>query len=151
MKTRSRHAQARILESLVAAVLMYILFTTVYFMLFSSEKPFKMESVDLNRLSYNSLHHLAGSSVIEEVVNEPQSSSRLFEAIQTLLPRNVYFNLTIYERDGSGLWILKLSISNAEARVFELSSEVAASSTVYTSKKGEIYLLCLKLTRVGLT
>ncbi|MEM2152941.1 MAG: hypothetical protein QW294_06680 [Candidatus Bathyarchaeia archaeon] len=151
----SRLGQVRIIEAVIAAILMFIAFTAAFFMLFSSEKFFKQETVDLNRLAYNVLHRLAESGVIEIAVNEGQSAV-LANALQSLLPQNVYYNLTIYERDSSGQgWIPvnlggKSYVSNASGEVFERSSEVASASITYTSKNGEIYYLSLVLTRAGI-
>ncbi|MEM2321417.1 MAG: hypothetical protein QXS79_06025 [Candidatus Bathyarchaeia archaeon] len=139
-----RLGQARIIEAVVASILIFIAFTAAFFMLFSSEKFFRQEAVDLNRLAYNVLHRLAESGVIDETI-ESSSSTTLFSALQSLLPPNIYFNLII--RDNSGQW----TISNAPEEVFETSSEVASASITYTSRDGKIYYLCLSLTRAGLT
>ncbi|MEM1508194.1 MAG: hypothetical protein QW262_08125 [Candidatus Bathyarchaeia archaeon] len=152
----SRLGQVRIIEAVIAAILIFIAFTAAFSMLFSSEKFFKQETVDLNRLAYNVLHRLAESGVIETAINEGQSAV-LANALQSLLPQNVYYNLTIYERDSSGQgWIPvnlggKPYVSNASGEVFERSSEVASASITYTSKNGKIYYLSLILTRAGLT
>ncbi|MEM3591161.1 MAG: hypothetical protein QW702_03575 [Candidatus Bathyarchaeia archaeon] len=147
----SRLGQVRIIEAVIAAILIFIAFTAAFFMLFSSEKFFKQETVDLNRLAYNVLHRLAESGVIEIAVNEGQSTV-LANALQSLLPQNVYYNLTIYKRDSSGQgWSYPSYVSNAPREVFKRSSEVASASITYTSKNGKIYYLNLVLTRAGLT
>ncbi|MEM2587766.1 MAG: hypothetical protein QXV23_05645 [Candidatus Bathyarchaeia archaeon] len=152
----SSFGQMRIIEAVIAATLMFIVFTAAFFMLFSSEKFFRQEAIDLNRLAYNVLHRLAESGVIETAIDKSQSAM-LASALQSLLPQNVYFNLTIYERDGSGQgWIPvnldgKPYVSNASGGVFERLSEVASASITYTSKNGKIYYLSLVLTRAGIT
>ncbi|MEM2714814.1 MAG: hypothetical protein QXL45_03755 [Candidatus Bathyarchaeia archaeon] len=149
---RLRLGQARIIEAVMAAILIFIAFTAAFFMLFSSEKFFKQETVDLNRLAYNVLHSLAESGIIDEVINETEINAerKLMGALQSLLPQNIYFNLTVYE---TASWSRVLSpISNAPPDVFEESGEVASAGITYTSKRvKKTYYLNLKLTRAGLT
>lgn len=148
MVKRSSSGQARILEAVIAAILIFMTSSVAFFMLFSSERVFKQEVVDLNRLAHNVLHRLAESGIIDEALKDGEADTRkLMSAIQSLLPHNVYFNLTINavsDPDKS------ISISNAPQNVFEGSGEVASASITYTSKRGLIYQLNLKLTRIGL-
>lgn len=150
MKGCSRFGQMRILEAVVASILIYIAFTAVFYMLFSSEKSFKYEVVDLERLAHNVLHRLVESDVIEETLTSTQGSeTKLIIALQGLLPQNVFFNLTIYEVDRVGSRNRMITVSNAPKGVFKVANEVASASTLYTSRWGGIYLLYLSLTRVG--
>ncbi|MCX8170945.1 MAG: hypothetical protein N3E47_03085 [Candidatus Bathyarchaeota archaeon] len=152
MKGGYRLGQVRIIEAVTASILIFIAFTAAFFMLFSSEKFFRQETVDLDRLAYNVLHRLAESGVIDESIEEGRYNEvELRSALQNLLPQNLYFNLTIRERDASGLWRPYPPISNAPSGVFESPSEVASASIIYTSKEGKIYYLSLVLARAGLT
>lgn len=150
MKDGSRLGQMRILEAVVASILIYIAFTAVFYMLFSSEKSFKYEAVDLGRLAYNVLHRLVESDVIEGILIDAQGNGTMLIAVlQGLLPQNVLFNLTIYEVGHVGLWNRVLIISNAPKEAFEVTNEVASASAPYTSRWGRMYFLCLSLTRIG--
>lgn len=147
MVKKPSSGQARILEAVIAAILMFITFSAAFFMLFSSERVFKQEAVDLNRLAHNILHRLAESDVIDEALKDGEADAgKLMSAIQSLLPQNIYFNMTISGGDLSQ----PISVSNAPQNIFEESGEVASASIIYTSKRGLIYWLTLKLTRAGL-
>lgn len=151
MKRGSRLGQVRIIEAVVASVLLFIIFTTAFFMLFSSEKFFGQEVVDLNRLAYNILNRLVESGIIEEAINDGRVDKvKIASALQNLLPQNVYFNLTISRRTTLGDWATISSISNAPRDLFEKSLEVASAGIVYTTKNGGMYHLSLALTRAGL-
>ncbi|MEM1514978.1 MAG: hypothetical protein QXT26_02915 [Thermoproteota archaeon] len=152
-----RLGQARIIEAVMASILLLIVFAVAFYMLFSSEKFFKQEVVDLNRLAYNILHRLAESGIIDEAVSGGQNGEiKLLDALQGLLPQNIYFNLTIYEVDDSGQWRPvdlngKFYVSNAPHEVFKISSDIASTGIIYTSRNGKTYFLNLVLTRAGLT
>lgn len=147
----SRVGQVRIIEAVVASVMLFIIFTTAFFMLFSSEKFFEQETVDLNRLAYNVLNRLVESGVIEEAVSDGRVDGvKIASTLQSMLPQNIYFNLTISERTTSGSWRTTTSISNAPRDLFEKSLEVASAGIIYTTKDGRMYYLSLSLTRAGL-
>lgn len=151
-----RLGQARIIEAVIASILVFIAFTAAFFMLFSSEKFFKQEAVDLNRLAYNVLNRLVESGVIEDSIENGQvDETKIINALQSLLPQNMYFNLTVSrwvsESGGIGGWVAISSfISNAPEDLFKTSTEVASASIVYTSKDGGVYRFRLSLTRAEL-
>ncbi|MEM2169419.1 MAG: hypothetical protein QW186_06415 [Candidatus Bathyarchaeia archaeon] len=148
MVKNSSSGQARILEAVIAAILIFITFSAAFFMLFSSERVFKQEVVDLNRLAHNILHRLAELGVIDEALKDSEADTgKLMSAIQSLLPQSIYFNITISAVGNPGR---SISVSNAPQSMFEGSGEVASASIIYTSKRGLIYRLTLKLTRAGL-
>ena len=141
--------QMRILEAVIATIVLLIAFTAFYFMLYSSARFFKQEAVDLNRLSYNALMHLAGSGVIERAVSNPTTGkAMLVRALQSLLPSNVFFNLTVLNVTDAGREVV-VSASNAVPTVFEGPSEVASATITYTSSEGKIYVLVLRLALAG--
>jgi hypothetical protein len=141
-----RSGQVRILEAVIATIILLIAFTAFYFMLYSSEKFFKQEAVDLNRLSYNTLMHLVESGVVERAVSG--DSGALVKALQSLLPPNVFFNLTIVDATDPSRGAV-VSVSNAVPTVFEGPGEVASATITYTSREGKVYMLVLKLALVG--
>jgi len=144
--------QARIFEAVIASVVVFLAFSTASYLIYASESILAQEAVDLNRLSYNVLHRIVESGVIEETVEEDLQNgvSHLKIVVQGLLPAGVYFNLTIYNCTGSLTqpYSGSLNIGNAPTGVFAESEEVISTSTMYTSKRGNIYYLVLKLTRV---
>lgn len=151
----ARLGQARILEAVVASLIIFTAFSAAFYFIYSSENVSHQETVDLNRLAYNALHQIAESAVIEETVEEdPQSGQNQLKTIlQELLPANIYFNLTIYNCTGNPHQPYggnPISISNAPPEALAESGEVASASIIYTSKRGSIYNLVLRLTRAGM-
>lgn len=151
----AHEGQARILEAVIASVIIFLTFSATFYFIFSSEDVFSQETVDLNRLSYNVLHQIAESGIIEETLEEnPQSGNfQLKIALQEILPANIYFNLTIFNCTGNPSQPYSdepIIVSNAPDEKFMESGEVASASIIYTSKRGNIYYLVLKLTRAGL-
>lgn len=150
MVRSSDGGQMRILEAVIATIVLLIAFTAFYFMLYSSAKFFKQEAVDLNRLSYNALIHLVESGVVERAVSNPTTGGEmLVRALQSLLPPNVFFNLTVLNVTDASSREVVVSLSNAVPAVFEGPSELASATTTYTSSEGKIYMLVLRLALVG--
>ncbi len=151
MVRRSREGQMRILEAVIATTVLLVAFTAFYFMLYSSVKFFKQEAVDLNRLSYNALMHLAESGIVERALSGDAQAggAMLLRALQVLLPSNVFFNLTIVNITDASSREVVVSVSNAVPAIFEGPSEVASATTTYTSSEGKIYMLVLRLALVG--
>ena len=161
---KARNGQARILEAVIASIVIFLAFSAAFYFIYSSENIFAQETIDLNRLAHNVLHQIAESNVIEEILEEdPQNESaiRLEIVLRELLPSNIYFNLTIFNCTDNPFQLYdydnplpSISISNAlddaPAEVFAESGEVASASILYTSKRGNIYYLVLELTRAGL-
>ena len=149
------NGQARILEAVIASIIIFLAFSAAFYFIYSSENIFAQETIDLNRLAHNVLHQIAESNVIEETLEEDLQNGRtqLRIVLRELLPPNIYFNLTIYNCTDSPFQLYDYPlppISNAPAEVFTESGEVASASILYTSKRGNIYYLVLELTRAGL-
>lgn len=147
---KAHDGQTRILEAVIASFIIFLAFSAAFYFIYSSENIFYQETIDLNRLAHNILHQIAESAVIEETIEkDPENGENHLKIIlQELLPANIYFNLVIYNYTGNPLQ--PYSISNAMAEAFAESKEVASASIIYTSKRGNIYNLVLKLTRAGL-
>lgn len=138
------NAQVRIIEAVIAAILILVVFTAAFSMIMSSQNVSRQEAVDLNKLAYNTLHRLAESNAIEESI-ESNAPNNLQRTLQELLPQGVYYYLSVNRTyPSTGSW----TFSNADAQTFEAANEVASSSLTYTSKYGNIYLLVLKLMRI---
>ncbi|HDO41397.1 MAG TPA: hypothetical protein ENH03_00655 [Candidatus Bathyarchaeota archaeon] len=158
---KSRNGQARILEAVIASIVIFLAFSAAFYFIYSSENIFAQETIDLNRLAHNVLHQIAESNVIEETLEEDLQNGRtqLRIVLRELLPPNIYFNLTIFNCTDNPFQLYDYEnplqpISNvpenAPAEVFTESREVASASILYTSKRGNIYYLVLELTRAGL-
>ncbi|MDI9619628.1 MAG: hypothetical protein QFX33_02225 [Candidatus Nezhaarchaeota archaeon] len=133
--------QARIIEAVIALILILTVFSASFFMIFSSQSTFRQEAVDLNRLAYNTLHRLAESKAIEETV-ENGRLEQLGGILQEILPRGVSFQLAIYNVSGNK------KLLGIVGRV-QGSGEVASATVTYTSRSGNIYSLTLQLARTG--
>jgi hypothetical protein len=154
---KARKGQSRILEAVIAAVIVFIVFSVSTFLIRTSDVGVVQERADLDRLGYNVLHRLVESGTIEETL---ENSAGLGEAqlktmVQKSLPAAMYFNLTVYNCTGSLVesWFAPNppSISNvaAETDPFASSMEISSTNVIYTSKKGNIYFLVLALARAG--
>lgn len=155
---RSRKGQSRILEAVIAAVIIFIVFSVSMYFIRASDITVLQERADLDRLGYNTLHRLVESGTIEATI-EVASGRGIDEPfvktiIQKSLPSATYFNLTIYKCNDNGFWIeleptRYQSISNAPEDAFAKSMEVSSTNMIYTSKTGNIYQLVLILARAG--
>lgn len=156
---KTRKGQSRILEAVIAAVIIFIAFSVSMFLIRASDVKVLQERADLDRLGYNVLHRLVESGTIEETLEEPLDigfgGALLQTTVQRSLPATTYFNLTIFNctESSQGLWVelrpLPLSINNTSADSFTKSLEVSSTSMTYTSKIGNIYYLVLVLARAG--
>lgn len=155
VRSKLRVGQVRMIEATFAAILMVIAFELGFFMFLSYERPLIQEAVDLNVLAHNTLHRLAESGIIETSINV-RKSSLLMEALQNMLPYNVYFNLTVYVWNTSvDDWVIvdyegKTYITNAPSGVFEAADEIASAYITLASFDGNIYRVLLVLTRAGM-
>jgi len=152
---RARKGQSRILEAVIAAVIIFIVFSVSMFFIRASDVKVLQERADLDRLGYNVLHGLVESGTIEATIEKFGSGFGevyLKTVVQSSLPSTTYFNLTIFNCVDKGSWVeLKplISVSNASVDSFANSLEVSSTNMIYTSKKGNIYHLVLVLARAG--
>lgn len=150
-KTRNNLGFARILETVVAATIIFIVFTASSFFINSSQIKAVQERTDLDRLGYNVLSRLTESGTIEATIeNTPPLTVQLKAYLQHSLPSSIFFNLTIMNwpsnQDG---WVNLLSLSNSDDSSFSSSLEVSSTPMIYTSKNGNIYYLILVLANAG--
>jgi hypothetical protein len=162
---KARSGQSRILEAVIAAAIIFIVFSASMFLIRASDVKILQERADLDRLGYNVLHRLVESGIIEKTLESWPSGSGFAEAIlktavQRSLPSKIYFNLEIFnctERVSAEnpedkivrLEPLPYDVSNAPPELFAKSLEVSSTSLIYTSKRGNIYHLVLVLARAG--
>lgn len=143
--SKSRKGQARILEAVIAAAIIFIVFSVSMYLTQASNIKVMQERVDLDKLGYNVLHELIEAKTIEKTI-EANTPENLRIAIQKSLPHSIYFTLTIKIWSGTSLNPLS-SFSNAPTEIFSESLEVSSTSLIYTSQKGNIYQLILTLTK----
>ncbi|MCQ5374108.1 MAG: hypothetical protein NO515_03675 [Candidatus Methanomethylicia archaeon] len=151
---RTKKGQMRILETIIAAAVVYIVFSAAFFLIRSSESMTLQETIDLNKLGYNTLHRLMESRTIEETLEKQQENGMgyLKNILQKFLPSGIYFNLTIYNCTGdleNPFESFSWSVSNAPSDEIANSKEIGHSSAIYTSKAGNIYFLVLNVARAG--
>lgn len=144
--------QARILEAVVAASLIFIVFTGSSFLVNRLDTTSTQERTDLDRLGYNVLSKLAESGTIEATIekNSPNSRIDLKNFVRSAIPSSMLFclNVTKYEYDQNSNWVLPQSpimISNTEPASFTSSLTISSTPAMYTSRNGNIYYLVLML------
>jgi hypothetical protein len=145
----AKKGQSRILEAVIAAVILFIVFSATTFLIRSSEVGVIQERGDLDRLGYNVLHGMVESGTIEATLEKGLDNAYLKTVVQKSLPSSIYFNLTVFKYKDLFSFELVLSVSNAATDSFLKSMEVSSTTVLYTSKSGEIYYLVLALARAG--
>lgn len=144
----------RILEAVVAALIIFVVFSAATFFIRSSDVKVLQERADLDRLGYNVLSGMIESGTVEATLETSFSPVQLQAYLQRTLPISTFFNLTIVKMaadDQSG-WVNQTSIvtlSNVPSAGFTGSLEVSSTPTVYTSKAGYTYFITLVLARAG--
>ncbi|MEM3046869.1 MAG: hypothetical protein QW057_07290 [Candidatus Bathyarchaeia archaeon] len=154
----ARRGQSRLIEAILAALIIFVVFSVAVYLVTSAKLWTVHERGDLDRAGYNLLHTLAESRVIEQTVDDPSvnSTAPLYMVVQRFLPPMTYFNLTVYKLqvDDDGVTINRTivdkPISNADsADSFTRSSDVSSTTFIYTSRRGNIYYIVLMLARGG--
>ena len=153
-RKRANLGQARILETVVAATIIFIVFTASSFFINNSQIKEVQERTDLDRLGYNVLNRLTESGTIEATIeNEPMPLTVQLKAfLQHSLPSSIFFKLTIMNWTSNNGWVVPNnlpSLSNSDDGSFSNSIEVSSTPMIYTSKNGNIYNLILVLANAG--
>jgi hypothetical protein len=147
---RSRRGQSRILEAVIAAVVIFITFSVASFMIQANDVKVLQEGGDLDRLGYNVLSTIVESGVID-TPNTPQRNIIIATALQANLPSAIYYNFTIYDCTNTANGIIQLGVETNVKNVlsFANSTQVSSASTMYTNRNGLIRQLILVLARAG--
>lgn len=148
---RANLGYARILETIVAAAIIFIVFSVSSFLVNSSQINAVQERTDLDRLGYNVLSRLTESGVIEATIEKTPSLTIQFKAyLQNSLPSSIFFNLIIKTRSpGQEGWESLPAVNNTDPSSFSNSLEVSSTPMIYTSKSGKTYSLILNLAKAG--
>jgi hypothetical protein len=152
---QSKKGVARILETVIAAAIIFMVFTASSFFVFNSKANAVQDRSDIDRLGYNVLSRLTESGTIDATVEtSPPQYIQLKAFIQNALPSGMLFNLTITKctHQGSGGWITlqePATVSNTDGVSFSSSLAVSSTPMMYTSRNGNIYSLVLVLANSG--
>lgn len=156
---KNRAGQMRILEAIIAAVIIFIVFSVATFLVQTSDVKVLQERTDLDKLGYNVLNNLMESGTIETIEtssayqNATQRDLYLRTAVQSYLPVNIYFNLTLFNSTDMTTYVqLRMvtnNVANALPTSFTNSTEVSSTDMIYTSKNGNVYHAILLLARAG--
>lgn len=146
--------QSRILEAVIAAVIIFVVFAVSVFLIQASNVKILQERSDLDRLGYNVGHMVVEAGVIESTLETPSiQEDQLKSVLQRSMPSIIFFNLTVFnctELDAVQIELTPVvTIANAATDFFANSMEVSSNTMTYTSKKGNIYYLVLVLAQVG--
>ncbi|MEM2127498.1 MAG: hypothetical protein QXH67_04665 [Candidatus Bathyarchaeia archaeon] len=152
----SERGQSRILEAVIAASVIFMVFSVSSLLVRASDIRVLQERADLDRLGYNTLHKLVESGAFEDIMRKASSqpdeqASSLKNLLQRSLPQDIFFNLTVYrcETEEMNINISSLNITATNMLQEQRSLEISSTSLTYTSRNGDIYLLILILTRAG--
>jgi hypothetical protein len=160
-RSQSNAGQARILEAVVAATIIFLVFSASSILINGSRVTATQERTDLNTLGYNVLSRLIEAGTIEATIEKAclpltQTSTEVIELkafVQNSLPSSMFFSLTITNNtktnDGSQPVNQQLTVGNTEAASFSISTDVSSTPLIYTSKSGNIYFIVLVLANVG--
>ena len=151
---RAKKGQARILETIIAATIIFIVFTASSFFVSTSNSTNVQEKTDLDKLGYNVLSRLTESGTIEATVEQsPPLTIQLKAFLQQSLPSSVLFKFTVMTWDSaSSRWVASFpSQSNSDDGSFLNSTEVSSTPMVYTSTQNQhhVYYLVLVLANSG--
>lgn len=141
----SRRGQSRILEAVIAASIIFMVFSVSSFLVRASDIRVLQERTDLDRLGYNILHRIVESGAFEDIIQQNNAGLLLNCILQRSLPQDVFFNLTIHKCPSMNPLITTSNITQESLS----SLEIASTSLIYTSREGEIYFLNIILTRAG--
>jgi hypothetical protein len=150
---------ARILESVIAASIIFIAFAAAAFFVSDSRTAVVQDRTDLDRLGYNVLSRITESGTIEATVGktplQPDTSIQLKVFVQNALPSAMLFNLTVskYQQSSNGQWVTTqqlATVSNTVSSTFSSLISVSSTPMIYTAPEdGQIYYLVLVLANAG--
>ncbi len=153
---RNNEGVSRILEAVIASVILFVVFSAATFMVQTSDVKTVQERSDLDRLGYNVLSNIMESGTMETIEAKAlppnvDNATYLRTAVQTYLPATVYFNLTIYSYADQITYAEMSPVVNnvANAESFASSTEISSTNLMYTSRNGNSYYAVLLLARAG--
>jgi hypothetical protein len=125
-KAVEKKGQMRIIEALLASFV--ILFAITFINIFATTPLSQTyETIELEKVGYNVLHDLDEQNLLSRFVFN-QEWTNLTAALMVSLPPDVYFNLTVYDLEGSR--INSVPIRYGSSQVFSESTWVASVTYV---------------------
>jgi len=151
---RSRQGVSRILEAVIAAVILLATFSASAVMIQSSNIKVLQERGDLDRLAYNVLNTVIESGVIDKPQTDPTTVKNILLAN---LPSTIYYNFTVFNCVSTPTGMISVqpdpilnNINNLSYPAsFASASEISSVSTMFTSLSGQTRQLRLQLARAG--
>jgi hypothetical protein len=160
---------ATIIEAVVASLLLISVFSVSFFLISTPSIPHQRYSEDLTKVGYNLLSGLAVNDGFDGVLYDSNGNmvkgweQQLTVVINTLIPNNIIFNVTVYEAlndPQTNMVIFKIlnnaTISNtldnnghSNELAFLNAGENADVSYIYTTKLLHILVIDLKLATLG--
>jgi len=140
--------QVRLIETIISAfvILSAITFVNVYSVLPSSQE---YETSDLEKMGHNILHDLDEHGILEQFVYGTENDrENLMPALMVFFPPDLYFDLTIYDTQGT-LINQNSPIRFGESKIFEESNSTVSVSYILPGNKVEYdqRILILQLVR----
>jgi hypothetical protein len=134
--------QVRMFEAVIAAIIIFSVFSASIFLIYPSRIGILHEKEDLDRLGYNILHSLIETDAIEYVLTESggNADSRLKMLIEEIISPSIYYNLTIFKCEDNGVVVTlrsNFSVSNISPDEFSRLPEKSSTMAIYTSRSGE--------------
>lgn len=159
---------SRIIESVVAALLILAAFSISSYLTLPPNTPHQRSSEDLTKFGYNLLSSLAVNDGFDKLIFDSNGNlkegweQQLKVVINSLIPQNIIFNITVYNATLNELGFVELkelntkTISNAvdesdkaNEAVFLKAGENAQVSYVYTTKWMKVIVVEMKLALLG--
>jgi len=122
---RNKNGQMRVIESILASFIIVSAITFVNTFAVTPQSS-TYEVGDLEKLGHNALHDLDEQRLLSHFVyNQLEWSTNFTVALRISLPSDVYFDLKIYDLNGT-LLNSNVSISYGDQGVFDNSGSVAS-------------------------
>ncbi len=164
----SKKGISRIIESVVSALLILAAFTISYYLTLPPNTPHQRASEDLKKFGYNLLSSLAANQGFDRLIFDSSGSvkegweQQFKVVINSLIPHNIIFNISIYNATLNELGFVELVplnndvISNAvdefgkaNEAVFLKAGENVQISYVYTTRWMKVIVVEMKLALLG--
>lgn len=151
-----RSGQFRIIETLLT---MFLVISSMIFAVNLQKVPsswITYSGEDLKNMAFNILCEISTPLIEHEILNQSIDwENNMFFALCTLLPRTVYFNVTIYEitpvasHNVSLRIVNRVPITNIPINYYGKIAEANSAVYMFTSIDGKVYMIVLILVRGG--
>jgi len=144
---RNTKGQMRVIETILASFIIFsaLAFVNIFAVLPSSPK---YEASDLEKMGHNVLHDLDEQGLLSRFVYNEKEWKELALVLTIFLPPDVYFDLTIYDRQGA-IKNPNFPIRYGAPQVFTASNSTASVSYIIPGQQAEYNprILVLQLVR----